>query len=240
MKHTSSSWLRNLIIVGREGEEDDPYERDAQGQILEEDGEKVLKDGWELDEENNPVKIDDEEEEDEGEDENDPVKLKEKLDAKEKALRAERKKRREAEREARRAKKAEPGEKNKEENTQELEAERIKNSKLADRLRQKEIDDAIRQAATKLNFIDPSDALIDEVRREIDVEQDEDDPTDIDIDFDSVSDAVKDLADRKKHLLRKPGEGEPSGTRFSSRNRRGNQDSNTEDKVLQGRYPSLQ
>lgn len=247
MRHTASSWswLKNLTIVGRE-EGDDPYERDENNNIVEEDGEKVLKEGYELDEQGNPVKVDDpdDEDDDEGDDGDDPKKLKEKLEAKEKALRQERKLRRQAQREARQAKgkKADDDKSGEDDEAKkQLEAERTKNTRLADRLRKKEIDDAIREAATKLNFIDPTDALIDDVRREIDFDQDKDDPTDIDIDLDSVRDAVKELADRKKHLIGKPGEGNPSGGRFSSRRRKQDDgDNNTKLGTLQSRYPSLQ
>lgn len=201
-------WLRGLIFVGREGEDDDPFQRDDQGEILVEDDEQVLKDGWEFDEGGKPVKVDNSDDSDDGDD---VAELKE-------SLRKERQLRRKAEREARKSakKKTQTKEdKDLEATRSELEATRVKTEKLARGLANTKVDAAILEEARNAGFIDPTDALLDSVRREVDFDQDDEDPSDIEIDMDSVKDAVKDLADRKKHLI-SSGDGTQSENNNSS------------------------
>jgi hypothetical protein len=190
-------WLLELNIVGHE--DDDPFERAEDGSIVEEDGAQVLKDGWELGDDGKPKKVDPEDDEGDEEEDDDKEELKA-------ALAKERKLRKKAEREARVAarKKTESKEAKDLEQTQaELTETKAKTERLAAGLLNREIDTAIEKEAQKQGFIDPSDALTDEIRRAVreDADQDPEDPSDIEIDSDSVTTAVKALARKKKHLL---------------------------------------
>lgn len=228
-------WLP-FVILGREDE--DPYERDDKGEVLQEDDEDVLKDGWEFNDAGDPVKVNKADPDDKGGD-NEDDDLTKKVDALEKALRDERKLRRKAERDAKRSsrqKSTDDSKKEDEEVQKQLEAATEKTKKLAKGLLKKEVDDAILNEARRLGFIDPSDALLDDIRREVDADQDEDDPTDIEVDLDSVKDAVSDLAKRKKHLISEGGPRERSGGKF----RKGSgKEEKGDDAVFQERYPSL-
>lgn len=242
-------WLENLVVTGRE--EEDPYERDAQGNTIEEDGEKKLKEGWEYDDDDKPVKIDDEgdlgdEGDDDGrdvpDDQKTPEQLRKKIADQEETLRKERVARRKAEREARKAgrkKVTEPKKKQEDEEAERKLAEsQTRIEKLATGLLNSRLDQVVLEEARKQGFIDPTDALIDSVRGDIDYDQDEDDPSDIDIDLDSVKDAVADLANRKKHLVGSGTPGEPSGSRQRRRRKTGD-DEATSEQALQGHYAAL-
>lgn len=226
-------WLRGLTIVGREEDEDEDEDPDDEG------GDK----GGSGDDDENE---DDDDNSGDGDDDagDDPVKLKEKLAAKEEALRKERSLRRKAEREARKKKRTrpEPDDKKKgadSELQKQLEAERQRGAKLAEGLRKKSIDDAILEAARNEGFIDPTDALTDDIRKEVDWDQDEEDPTDIDIDEESVIDAVKNLAAKKKHLVGEAPPKNPSGGKFKKRRGSGDKDEKSEEQVMKERYPAL-
>lgn len=229
-------WLLGLTITGRE--EEDPFERDDKGEILVEDGEQVLKDGYELDDDGKPIKID-EDPDDEGDKELTPEQLKERADALEESLRKERRLRRQAERDARKAKKSkQTNEENKDadETRKALEAAEARTKRLAEGLLNDKIDQAILAEARKVGFIDETDALIDAVRKEIDADQDEEDPTDIDIDMDSVKDAVAELARKKKHLVGSKVPDSKSGGRFR---KNGGNDDKPNQQALAEHYPSL-
>lgn len=213
-------WLRSLIIVGREDDDDkDDSNKDDDDA---EDGDDDTED----------------EDKDKGDDDKDADKESD-TEALKKALRTERQLRRKAEREAKLAKKQKSTEK--EEKTAEETAEKLRKSeerttRLAQGFLHTKVDDAIKAEATRLGFIDPTDALIDSVRKNVDADQDDDDPTDVDVDMDSVKDAVKDLADRKKHLLGEPGS---NGTRSGGKFRKKGTDDKAGDKALTEHYPSL-
>jgi hypothetical protein len=249
LRKNNLHWLENLVIIGRE--DDDPYERDAQGQIIEDDGEQKLREGWEFDENDKPVKIDDEGDDDE-EDEDDknvpddqktPEQLRRKIADQEEAIRKERRLRRQAERDARKTKKA-PAKKTAQSTQQDEEAQEkvrlaeARAQRLAEGLLTTKIDQAILVAARKAGFIDETDALTDAVRADVDYDQDEDDPSDIEIDLDSVKDAVADLANKKKHLVGRGLPGEPSASRQKRRRKAGDDDELSE-QALVGNYPGL-
>lgn len=171
----------------------------------------------------------------------DAKELKEALAKTRKQLREERKGRRKAERDAQQAKTTrEAGEDAKEADkaNEELTKEREKNQKMATRLRNKERDDAILAEARKLGFIDPSDALTDEIRNSVAVDQDDEDPSDIEVDEDTVKVAVKKLADKKKHLLGTPGSSTESGGRFRKGGKKKTGEAEKAAQILQD-YPSL-
>ena len=116
-----------------------------------------------------------------------------------------------------------------------LKESNTKVERLATKLRNDARDAAILAEARKLKFIDPTDALTDAIRSQVEIDQDDEDPSDIEVDLASVTDAVKKLANSKKHLIGKPNDGEPSGGRFSSRRR---QDDDAGDDLTEV-YPSL-
>lgn len=81
-----------------------------------------------------------------------------------------------------------------------------KAARLAAKLQTNAVDTAILRAASSFTvdgkkFTDIDDAISLVKRSEIEVEQDEDDPSDIEVDSDSVVTALKALAKRKPHLL---------------------------------------
>lgn len=217
-------WLRNAIIRGADGEDDNEGDNDP------DDGD-------------DPNEGDDG---DEGENDGAPkpedptLKLRSALEKERKLRREERKKRIAAEREVK--SKADTAASEQEASDlkkaqEEAAAASEKTTKLAARLLKKEIHDAILTEARNQKFIDPTDALVDDVISEVDADQDDEDPTDIDIDGTSVKAAVKKLADRKKHLISVSGTQEPSGGRFNRR--QGGDKGNASEQKLRETYPSL-
>lgn len=219
------TYWQNLIIVGRE---DDDEEGDGEDDEGHDDGD----DGEEGEDEGGQGGSDSDKEE--GEDPDAKIK------ALEKALTDERRLRRKAERESKRKgrQKAKEEKSSDDQETQEqLRAAHEKTQRLAQGLLNQKRDAAILAEARKQGFIDPTDALTDDIREDVDIDQDEDDPSDIDVDYDSVADAVRDLANRKKHLV---GNGTPN-TPSGSRRRKGGPKTDEElsDQNLRQNYPSL-
>lgn len=217
-------WLRNAIICGADGEDDNEGENDPDPDDDSDDGDDGTNEG------------------DDGapRPEDPTVKLRSALDKERKLRREERKKRIAAEREAKakadtEASKEEAADLKKAQ--EELAAASEKTSKLAARLLKKEVNDAILAEARAQKFIDPTDALVETVISEVDVDQDDEDPADIDIDEASVKAAVKKLADKKKHLISVSGTQEPSGGRFNRR--QGGDKEKTSEQKLRETYPSL-
>lgn len=220
-------WLQTLIIVGREEDDDKDGDQNDEGN---DDGD----DGEEGEDEGSKGGSDKDGESDDGDD------LETKVANLEKALRDERRLRRKAERDSKRKGRQKASEKNTEDDAEtqkQLQAAEQKTQRLAAGLLQREVDTAILEEARRQGFIDPTDALLDDIRKEIDADQDEDDPTAIDIDKDSVKDAVKDLASRKKHLVGQAPSNERSGGKF--RRKGSSDDSKPNDQTLQTHYPSL-
>lgn len=226
MTHTADTeipiWLQGLTIIGREGDEENAEEGQEEGEEEEEEGGEG-----------------DDEEQNKGSEE-----APSEAEALRKALNEERKLRRQAERKARLAEKKQTKEEKQEtedlQQTQtELQTEREKNAKIAARLLNKERDDAIKEVARKMQFIDPTDALTDEIRKAVEIDQDPDDPSDIEVDMDSVKLAVQKLANAKKHLLGKPNDGEPSASSFNSKRKKSGGDQKTSEAQLHELYPSL-
>lgn len=212
-------WLQHTTFTGREGDEGGEENLEDEGNDGEDDGDEGEGEGSEEESAAEPTEAE--------------LKLK-------KALRQERQLRRAAEREAKQLKNKKVDEENAEaegKTKEELETERSKTSRLAAKLLSNSIRDVVLDQAKKQNFIDPTDALIDDVIKEIDAHQDEDDPSDIDIDEESVKLAVQALAKKKKHLIGKPNEGEPSGGKFSSK--KVTKDGDSDEDTLKENYPSL-
>lgn len=159
-----------------------------------------------------------------------------------KELAAERKKRQRLEREALARKKAEDDaelakqDAVTQEKTKREQAE-ARAQKLAEGFRTSEVNRVVREVARELHFHDPSDALVSSVLSEIEVEQDEDDPSIVEVDEASVQRAVKSLAAKKKHLIKSgTDDDEPSGSPFSSRRKTKKP---TKDEEYISTYPSL-
>jgi hypothetical protein len=212
-------WLQNLVITGRE-EGDDEGEDNQDGD-----------EGDEGDEGNNDDGSGD------GDGDNDEPVTKADLEKVQKALKEERRLRREAQKALRQKQKDtkdEADSANDAEAQKKIRDAETKAEKLAARLRRREVDSAILEAARAVGFIDPTDALTDSIREAVDVDQDEDDPSDIDVDLDSVKDAVKDLAAKKKHLVGQGTPGEPSGGKFRKGKKKGDEDAG-----ILAHYPSL-
>lgn len=213
-------WLQDTLFIGREENDEGTDESNDS----EDDGEENEDEGQET-----------------GSDGEDSSDSDDEVEALKKALSEERKFRRKAEREARQAKKHKgktEEDKTLEQVQQNLTESEAKTKRLAERLLNTEITTAITAEATRQEFIDPTDALNDEVRKLIEADQDPEDPADIEIDEESVKAAVAKYASKKKHLVRKPNEGEPSGGRFNRTKRTGEQ-RKTSDQALQDEYPSL-
>lgn len=111
-----------------------------------------------------------------------------------------------------------------------------KAQKLAAKLRDSALDNAIIKAAGGLKFRDIDDALKLVDRGDIDIEQDDDDPTEIELDEASVKAALEKLAKAKPHLIVAEGQGERSGSKFNGGKKPNQQ---TDEEVLRSKYPAL-
>lgn len=228
-------FLESLTVRGREDDDDDDSSDDDSSEDDEGDD-----DG-------------DDSSDDSTDDSKKKEKDKENVDGLVNALKAERKQRRQAERRAREAEKklnagkkktqdddgGDDGSNDDSELQEKLRSEQTKTTRLAERLRLREIDAAIIQAAQEVGFIDPTDAVTDFIRGQVEYDQDEDDPADVEVDMDTVEDAVKKLARKKKHLVGEvPDKNrQKSGSKF--RKKAGEDDKSTMEKTLAANYPSL-
>lgn len=112
-----------------------------------------------------------------------------------------------------------------------------KADRLAVKLRDTALENVVTKLATKHKFVDIDDALRLIDRSEIQIDQDEDDPSDLTIDEKSVDKALKALAEKKPHLIG-DGEGLPaSGSKFAGG--RKNTDPNADNEALKQKYPAL-
>lgn len=111
-----------------------------------------------------------------------------------------------------------------------------KAERLAARLRENAVDNEIIKIGTKLKFRDIDDALKLINRDDIEVEQDEDDPSDLQIDSKTVEEALKALAKAKPHLLIAEGEGQRTGSKFGGGQKSQEQ---LDEEALMARYPAL-
>lgn len=222
-------WLRSLIIMGREDDDDGD---DTADDTADDDGQ---------DDDDGDADGDDDSEDD---GEESPEALRKALEASKSALREERLARRKAERDARKRTKkkvADKDDKDLQQTQQDLSTERDKTHRLAERLLRTSQDNAILAEARRQGFIDETDALLDSVRSEVDFEQDEEDPSEIELDEDSVKDAVEALAKKKPHLVGKNSDGTSttqSGKRMGKKRRATDDETISEQKLLQ-EYPSL-
>ena len=108
--------------------------------------------------------------------------------------------------------------------------------KLAQRLKTTAVDNAIIKLGGKLKFRDIDDALKLIDRDEIEVDQDEDDPSDVTIDESSVEEALKALAKKKPHLIVAEGQEDKSGSKFNGQRKTQKE---IDDEELRSKYPAL-
>ena len=111
-----------------------------------------------------------------------------------------------------------------------------KAQRLAVALKTTAVDNAIIKAAGKLKFRDIDDALKLVNREEIDVEQDEEDPSQVDLDEESVKSALETLAKTKPHLILADGQEDKSGSKFAGS--RKSQKDMDEDALIE-KFPAL-
>lgn len=108
--------------------------------------------------------------------------------------------------------------------------------KLAAGLLQRDLNGAIRTAATNAGFIDPSDAIDGVERANLVYSQDDDDPSDITIDQKTVEAAVKALATKKPHFIKSgTDDGDATGSQFGGSRKK----KTTTDDELRKKYPAL-
>jgi hypothetical protein len=113
-----------------------------------------------------------------------------------------------------------------------------KAAKLANGYKRSAVDRAIEKVARDLKFKDTDDAISLVDRSAITVEQDDDDPSEVTVDAKTVKQAVKALADRKKHLIGEEGSDDPSGSKFGGGGGKKTSKEATEDQ-LRNKYPAL-
>lgn len=219
------AWLQGITLVGNEPK--DEKDKDS----------KDSKDDSDDDE-------DDEDEEDDDKGDKDDKSVKPENEALLAALRKERKRANIAEKALKKANASVDETTNKDLTEKEKaqkqasEAEK-KSAKLAEKLLDGAVDNAIIKMATGLNFRDIDDALKLVDRGDIGVEQDEDDPSEIELDEKSVETALKSLAKSKPHLIMADGQGDRSGSRFGGGKSSKRTDKDAEDQVLRGKYAAL-
>jgi hypothetical protein len=224
-------WPFGDIIGFDEEDEDD----DEEGEESDEDEES--------EEESEEEDEDDEDEEDE----DDKSKSKKSTEGLKSALRKERMERKRLARELKKLQKAvpTPGEKPKkdgddEEDEKSAEAARKaeeaekKAERLAAQFATNAVDTVILKYAS--DFKDVNDVLQFVNRKEIDVDQDDDDPSVIEVDEESVKDAVKALRKSKPYLLKTEAERTKSGSKFNGSKKSKNTIS---DEVLRKKYSAL-
>lgn len=198
--------------------------------------------GFEADDDKEESKEEESEEsEDEEQEESDDKDKPENTDALKSALRKERNLRKKFEREQKALAKtlADMDTKEKSETDQAKESASKAESKaqrLAAALKTTAVDNAIIKAAGKLKFRDIDDALKLVDRGEIDVEQDEEDPSVIELDEASVKSALDALAKAKPHLILADGQEDKSGSKFAGSRK---SQKEVDEAALIERFPAL-
>ena len=112
-----------------------------------------------------------------------------------------------------------------------------RSQKLAEAFLTAELKRKVSSEAAKAQFIDPEDAITGVDLSSLTYEQDEEDPSRVTIDEKSVREAVKSLAARKPHYIKKgTDDGGPSGSQFGGAGK--GKKSTTADELRQ-KYPGL-
>ena len=126
------------------------------------------------------------------------------------------------------------------ENKRKLASAEARSERLAERLARSAVDTTIIQVAGEAKmpkFTDIEDVLKLIDRDDIDLEQDEEDPSAVEVDKDTVRDALQTLAKAKKHLLVSGNGqgGDKTGSKFGG----GNKKRTTSKDALRKKYPAL-
>jgi len=223
-------WWLSLKIFGFEGEADDSSDdSDDSG-----DDSDTSDDSDDSDDTEESDDSDDSDEDDDA-----PVTQKD-IKGLKSALTKERQARRKLERENKRLKKtATNGQaEDKKDDQPEDKGPSEKEIRLAARLKTQAVNQIIMSKAATMNFVDIDDVLSLINRDEIDVDQNEDDPSEVDVDVDSVVDALKDLAKRKKHLVKSSNGSAPkSGGKVGGKG--GKNSDGLDDEALRNKYRAL-
>jgi hypothetical protein len=213
MGYEKEPWWLDLVLIGFEDDDEDNESEDDEDEDDEE----------ESDDEEDDDDSDEEDEEDEDEEDEDDSKSKPKkknIAGLKSALRKERmghkkfKRLYEAEKKKNKTPSKTVKDKKDDQEEQEDKGPSERERRLAGRFKDKAIDAEILKFAQKHKFIDPEDAVRLVKRVDIEFDQDDDDPTLIEIDEESVEDAVKELARKKKHLIGKLDRKVKSGSKF--------------------------
>lgn len=181
------------------------------------------------DDEESEEGADDETDDEDDDDEDDESKSKKSTQGLKSALRKERMERKRLARELKKLQRTSPkpdeksGENKEDEEEDEKSAAAVKKAeaaeeradKLAVKLATNAVDTVILKYAN--DFKDVNDVLQFVDRKEIDVDQDDDDPSVIEVDEESVKDAVKALRKSKPYLLKSETERTKSGSKFNGR-----------------------
>lgn len=240
---TDPWWLTEGIDII--GFEDDDEESEDEETDEEDDSDE---DSEEEDDSENEDDPDEDEDEDEESEDDDTAKGKRKKDdtaGLKSALRKERLARKKAERELRKLKppvkkkaKSKEGEKPDDEEDESKSTpnpeEAAKTARLAVKLRNNAVDTAILSFGDGFKSTKELLALID--RSEIDVDQDEDDPSEIDVDLETVEEAVKALRKSSPHLLKTTRSTTKSGSKFGGKRSKSTKQS---EEALKKKYAAL-
>lgn len=204
-------------------------------------------------EETEDTEVEDElEEEDEDESEDDDASNAAKAATEERerlsgALKKERTARRNLQKELKELKKQQPGKpsgKPGEEDADAISAataaataqEQAKSERLAGKLLTNAVNLSITKIAGELKFVDVEDAIAQVNRKDIEVDQDDDEPDQVEVDEASVKEALKALAKKKPYLITKTDKaGTKTGDKFGGK---GNKASKSEEDLMR-KYPAL-
>jgi hypothetical protein len=230
---TEPWWLTLDAIVGFEDDDSDDDGDDGEEETDDDDESENQSDDSDGDD-------GDEDEEDDEDDESKNVTQKDIRNLK-KALRSERMARKKFERENKRmkaaARKNGNGQKDsddkKDDEKEEAKGPSEREVRLAARLRDQEIDRVVAKVATRLKFVDPDDAVRLINRRDLDVNQDDEDPTVVDVDEEGVEDILRTIAKKKKYLVGQKVSTTKSGSKMSG-GKKGNPGASDDD--LKSKY----
>lgn len=228
MKRVRKFWLEpGLVIRGAEGES--PQEQQPVT--------------GEAPEGSNNEEVEDTESPDEGDDDDEPAPTKEDVKKLKEAARKERVEKRALAKELKELKGQKQTEQVQEETKQVEQQQRVNDerlAKLAAGFRDARVEQVVAKVAAALNAASPED-VYDHLKLrnfpDIDVDQDDDDPTKVTVDEDDVKAAVKKVLKAKPHWVKgAAGDGTPSGSQFRPG---GSRKPELDKDALQSRFPAL-
>lgn len=211
-------WWLDLELIGFDDDDEDDSDDEGESEDDEDDEDEES-------DEDEEESDDEDEEGDEDEEEEPPKKKKENVQGLKSALRKERLEHKKYKRRYLAEKRKNDGKSSDDDKSKDNKDDKEtkdtgpseREKKLAAKLKDQAVDQSVIKWATKLGFADPEDAAALVNRRDIIVDQDEEDPDIIEVDDESVEDVVKDLAKKKKHLLTRNSGGPKSGSKMGGR-----------------------